>query len=225
MPSVSVDADAYTTLSELRQRVNYVGDDFFDDNAALRFDELLVRLEREARGIFVTLWGDQTPLTETDRVDEKRTTDDAALLLAYPVNDVSTVELKRSTGSDWTTLDADRYDYSDHRLILTNRARNAPRNRANELTRYAGRTTWQDLAAKIRVTYDRGFGAEPPADIKSVQVQLINQLLRNLKREQTVAAASPEEMAQMSAQAEVVTEEIRDRIADVTSPGGATMSV
>jgi len=210
----TVDADAFQPLGEI-----------FQDNAQLRFDELLVRLETESRGVFLTLWGDQPVVEETGRTDEKRATDDAAMLLVYPVNDVTKVETKKSVGADWKTLDSDRWDFTDHRLILANRQRYAPDRRGNnDLTEYASRATWRDIAAKVRVTYDRGFDPVP-GDIKSVQIQMINQYLRKLRREQTTAAASPEELAGVTDMNEVVTDEIRQRVSDVTSPGGATMSV
>jgi len=225
MVSVSVGADAFQPLEEIRDRVDYRGTDFFDDNAELRFDELLVRLERESRGVFVTLYGDETPLEETGRVDTMRATYDAAMLLVHPVQDVTKVEIRNSPGSDWRELDANRWDFTYHRLILSNRTRVGPNRRGNALADNATRATWRDIASNVRVTYDRGYGAEAPNDIKSVQVQLINQMLRKLRREQTTAAASPDELAGMSNMNEVVTEEIRERIHDVTKPGGATMSV
>lgn len=226
----TTDTGAYQSLADIRGRVNYEGEDLFpeDDNPQLRFDQLLVRLERESRGIFETLWGDETPIEETGRVDEKRATDDAAMLLAYPVQSVSKVEYKTTLASDWVTLDADRWDHTKHRLVLARRPNtNALRHRqrGNALASHAERATWMDLAATVRVTYDRGFSGGAPADVKSIQVDLINKFLRQLKGEQTVAAASPEEFAGITENAEVVTQEIRDRISDVTSPGGATMSI
>lgn len=225
----TVGSEGYQDLDAIRQRVDYGGSDLFNDNAALRFDQLLVRLEEESRGIFETLWGDQTPLTEEGRIDEKRATDDAAMLLVYPINDVTKVERKTTMGSDWKTLDSDWWDFTEHRLVLARRPNTNTlrhRQRGNPLTANANRSTWRDIASKIRVTYDRGFGSEPPADIKSIQISLINRMLRNLKGEQTVAAASPDELAGVASDFDAtVTDEIRDRVADVTSPGGATMSV
>lgn len=222
----TTDTGAYQSLSDLRERVDYRGGDFFDDNAELRYDQLLVRLEREARGIFETLWGDDTPAEETDRTDVMRATDDAAMPLVYPVQDVTQVEYKRTPASDYETLDSDRYDHSEHRLVLADRRRYGAESgrRGNVLAETAMRPEWSDLASKVRVTYDRGFDPVP-GDIKSLQVQLVNQMLRKLKREQTVGAASPEELAGMTNQAEVVTEEIRERVSDVASPGRGTMSV
>jgi hypothetical protein len=230
MPTVSVESGSYQDLETIRSRIDYKAEDFFaEQNAQLEFDELLVRLETEARGIFETLWGDQTPLEETGRVDEKRATDDAAMPLVYPIRDVTKVEYKTTIADDYDELDSDRWDFTDHRLVLaqrpnTNALRHTYRNQ-NRLAADATRATWGDLAAKIRVTYDRGFAGGAPADVKSIQIQLINQMLRNLKREQTVAAASPEEFAGQTETNEIVTDEIRARIDDVTAPGRATQSI
>jgi len=223
---VTTDPGSYQSLDQLRERVDYNGESLFSDNQELRFDELLVRLERESRGIFETLWGDETPLTETDRTDTMRATDDAAMPLVYPIQSVSTVEVKRTLGSDWDTLDPDWYDVTDHRLVLARRSAASRVRYDNELARNTRRASWRDLAAKVRVTYDRGFGSEPPADIQSIQVAIVNRMLRHLRQEQTVAAASPEEFAGVAADFDaVVDEQIRARISDVTAPGLATFSV
>lgn len=228
MVTVSTDADAYQDLARIRQRIDYEPHQFFDDNAALRFDELLVELESESRGIFETLWGDETPLTETDRTDELRATDNAAIPLVYPIQSVVKVERKLNLGGDWDTLDSDWYDVTQHRLVLARRPTINSlryRERGNDLAENARRLEWSDIAAKLRVTYDRGFGDTPPADILSIQIDLINNLLRQRKREQTVAAASPEEFAGQTETNEVVTDEIRARVADVTHPGMTFMSI
>lgn len=229
MVSVSVEPGAYQDLAQLRERIDYQGGDFFDDNEALRFDKLLVRLEQESRKIFETLWGDETVLTETERVDVIRATDDKAIPLVYPVTDIREVEYKIALSSDYETLDADKYDRTEHRLILADRpTANSMRirqQRANSLTRFAAAATWGDLATKLRVTYNRGFGSEAPSDVKQIQVQLVNRQLRHLKREQTVAAASPEELAGQADAGMVVNDDIRQRVADVTSPSRATQSI
>ena len=230
MPTVETPAEAYQDLARIRQRIDYEPDDFFaGGNAALRFDELLVEFEEEARGIFETLWGDQTPLEETDREDTlSSVASDPALTLVYPINDVTQVEYKISEGSDWQTMDADRYKHTSHHLILSERpTANVRRHRghSNPLTKHSDRAGWGDWAEKLRVTYDRGYGESPPSDILSIQVQLINNMLRARKREQTVAAASPEEFAGQTETNEIVTDEIRSRVADVTTPGMATMSI
>lgn len=229
MATVSTSGDAYQDLDAIRERLDYRGRDFFDEqNAQLRFDELLVRLERESRGIFETLWGDETPLSEDGRTDTLRTTDDAAIPLVYPIRDVTKVEYKTSIASDWETLDADRYDATDHRLVLAARPNlNALRGRRrhNVIAGIATRASWRDLGAKLRVTYDRGFSGGAPDDVVNIQNQMIQNALRHRKREQTVSSASPEELADATATPEMLTDDLRDRIADVTTPGKATLSI
>lgn len=228
MATVTENADAYQSIERLRERVEYEAGDFFSDNAQLRFDELLVELEAESRGIFETLWGDTTPLNEDGKQEVRQATDDAALSLTYPVRDVSTVEVRFVPDGDWQTLDARRYTHTEHHLILESGT--VPRTRYQRYerqsdARFAAKPTWVDFCEQLRVTYDRGFGTEPPADILSVQVQLVNGLLRQLRLEQTVEAASPDEYRAMTDGMEIVSDEIRQRVDDVTSPGRATMAL
>jgi hypothetical protein len=229
MATVSTDADAYQDLSRIRQRIDYEPEDFFDDNAALRFDELLVELEKESRGIFETLWGDQTALSETGRTDIVEPTDNAAIPLVYPITDVTEVEYKRTLRSDWEPLEPEWYRHTEHRLILSDRPNsNALRYRyarGNPIADAADRTTWGDLAEELRVTYDRGFNGDPPADILSIQIALIENMLGSRKLQETISAGSPGEMREVIAADDVVTEAIRSRISDVTSPGLATITV
>lgn len=228
MPTVSTGTGAYQDLETIRSRIDHEPEDLFSDNAALRFDELLVRLEEESRGIFETLWGDQTPLEETDRVDEKRTTDDAALKLAYPIRDVTKVERKVALSSDWKDLDDEWYDFDAHHLILARRPNTRlmrQRQQGNRIAGDAERAPWRALGEKIRVTYDRGFAGGAPADVKSVQIQMISNMLTKLRTDQTIAAGSPDELAQALDTDMIVTDEIRSRVGDVTSPGYATMSI
>lgn len=237
--------DPYQSLARIRARVDHEPNDFFEDNAEKRFDRLLMGttavgdtadgdpdewdgLEAEARGWIETMLGDETLNEETGRVDEIRPGYDSALTLVFPITDVTKVEYKTTLSADWQTLDADRYTHTEHNLILETcrRGRTALIDtRRNTLADAATRGTWADLAARLRVTYDRGF-AEIPLDIKSVQIQIINRMLRLLRAEQTFAAASPEEWQGVSPEFDrVITEDIRDRVADVTTLGGATSSV
>jgi hypothetical protein len=229
MPTVTTASGSYQDLDRIRQRIDYEAGDFFNDNAQLRFDELLVELERESRGIFETLWGDETPLTETDREDVIQPTDNAAIPLVYPIQSVATVEYKRTLSSTFEELDTEWYTHTEHRLILTDRPNsNALRYRyarGNPIADAAERTSWNDLAAKLRVTYDRGFGAEPPADILSIQVALIENMLGSRKLSETISAGSPEQIRESITADDVVTEAIRERVGDVTKPSLATITV
>jgi len=225
MPSVSVDNDAFQDLATLRSRIEHEAGDLYEANAQLQFDKLLVRLERESRGIFITLWGDEPILFETDRIDVRRATDDAAMSFPYPIQEVKKVERKRTLGDDWHELDADRWDFTEHRLVLARGTARRATLRGNSLASTARRASWANIAEKLRVTYDRGFETVP-GDILSVQVALVNRMVRQLKNEQTVGAASPGELADASvAMDNVVTQDIRDRISDVTSPSSATLSI
>jgi len=192
MATVSESPDAYQSLDRLRSRVEYEATDFFADNAQLRFDELLVELEEEARGIFETMYGDVTPKAEDGRVDTRQTTDDTALSLPYPIRDVTEVEVQYANGGDFETLEPRWYNHTEHNLILETDA--VPRTRYDlrndyGLPRFANSPTWVDLGERLRITYDRGFETLP-SDIVSVQVQIVNQLLRQLRLEQNVEAAS-----------------------------------
>jgi len=230
----------YQSLERLRARVEYEPGDLFDDadNAEKRFDRLLAGseavgepdgfrgLEAEARGIIETRLGDQTLAAEDGRVDTMRTDDDAAMSLVFPIRDVQKVEFKTTLRDDWRDLDADRFDFTNHSLVLSyGRRRSATRGgfRGNRLTRLATRLTWLDLAEKIRVTYDRGF-EDIPEDILAVQVSIVNRMLRNLKVEQNVAAMEPDQLEAMTASEAILTDDIRERIDQVTPLGGATQT-
>ncbi|AFH22520.1 hypothetical protein OSG_eHP28_00140 [environmental Halophage eHP-28] len=234
--------DRYNSIERLRARVDYNPSDFFENNEVKRFDRLLggepfvgddpdgwAGLEGEARAMINTLTGDETFNEELGRVDEIRATDDASIPLVYPIRDVSKVEAKTHIGGDYFDLDADQFDFSDHRLILADRTNRVGtgvgRRAANELIRHNQRTTWGDLYAKLRVTYDRGY--DPiPANIKAIQVAIVNRQLRMLRGEQAIAAASPDEFAGVSPQFDMVlTDDIRRRIEDLTPLAGATQSV
>jgi len=231
----------YQTLDRLRARVEYQPTDIFEesDNAEKRFDRLLAGseavgeadgfrgLEAEARGIIETRLGDNTLAAEDGRVDVMRTTDDSAMPLVFPIRDVQSVEYKLNLGDDFETLDADRWDFTDHNIILSYGRRMAESRhgfRGNRLTGFTARLTWLDVAEKIRVTYDRGFDPVP-ADVLSVQVAIVNRMLRNLKVEQNVAAMEPDQLEAMTASEAILTDDIRDRIDQVTPLGGATQAL
>ena len=240
--------DPYQSLERIRERVEHTPDDLFEENAEARFDRLImgtdatdpdapaaeswIGLEAESRGIIETLTGDQPLGREVDRVDEFRPSTDAAIPLVYPVESVASVEYKHSLRSDWRELDAHRWtmdrDGRGHTLILEAMRRGGGGRggtRRNTLADTANRATWGDLAAKLKVTYTRGF--DPiPADIQSVQIALINRMLRLMRAEQSFAAASPEEWQGVSPEFDrVITEDTRERLEDFTTIGAATMSM
>lgn len=227
MVTVTESADAYQSLARLRDRVEYEGTDFFTDNEELRFDELLIKLEAESRAIFENLWGDVTVAAEDGRIDTRQATDDEALPLPYPIRDVTEVEVQFTTGGDWETLEQRQYSHTEHNLILESntlpRTRYQIRQRRG-IERFAAQPSWVDLCERLRITYDRGFESIPQ-DILSVQVQIVNNLLRQLRLEQNVEAASPDEYRAMTDGMTVVNEEIQSRISSIASPGRSVMAI
>lgn len=222
--------DPYIPIDTLKTRVSYDGEQIFEEhNEEKRFHDLLEQLEDEARGLINTRTGDQTFNYESGRTDTFRATDDAAVPLVYPIRDVTQVEVKNSLASDWRTLDTDEYDFSKHRLILVRPTRGGSPStlqvqRKNPLLRDSNRMTWRDIATKIRVTYDRGWETIPP-DVQSVTVSIVNQLLRQLRNEQNVAQMEPEQIRSLTDASTVLTDDIRNRIDQITKLGGWVQSV
>lgn len=218
---------AYQTVDDLKELIDYEGSDFYDHNEDKQFDDLLTRLEKISRSAIENRVGDETFAEETGRVDTFRATDDASIPLVYPVNDVTKVEGKTTLSDDWTVIDADRYDFTDHRLILakwTGRATLVASARNNPLTQYSNRQTWRDLYTKLRVTYDRGFSTIPH-NIQQIQADIVTRLLRKLRREQSVAGLEPDQIAAMDSASAVLTDDLKDRIDSITGLGGKTQSV
>jgi len=231
--------DRYQPIERLKARVDYEPTDFFENNEDKRFDRLLggeayvgddpdgwAGLEAESRAIINTNTGDETWSEELGREDVLRPPDNPQLPLVYPVQQIQSVEIKRSRRDDFETLDDYEYDHTGHALVLARQSRTIKNGRSlrptNELLSTTKRTTWMDVAVSVRVTYDRGFNPVP-TDIQHIQVRLVNQALRQLKAEQTIAAANPEQFAGVSPDKDaVLTESIRQRIDDLTPLGGAT---
>lgn len=233
--------EPYQSLERLKARLEYDAEDLFDerDNAAKRFDRLLggteavgdgpgwQGLEAEARAIIENYASDEPFSRGEGRVDTMRATDDSSIPLVYPIQSIQQVEIKRSLRRDWEVLDADRYDNTDHRLVLAyerGRRRGTEGTRRNTVADRATRRTWVDVAAKLRVTYDRGFDPVP-YDVQSVQVAIVNRMLRNLKTEQNIAAMEPDQIESVTTAEAIMTDDIRDRITSITALGGATQSI
>lgn len=221
---------AYVTTADLIDRIEYEAADFYDVNEQQQFEDLVGTLESEAVGLLESRWGDQTFEEETDKTETFQATDDAALLMPYPITDVSKVEVKVSIGADWNTLDSDRYDFTPHRLILaeTTRRRSSQyhteSHMTNPLNRWAGRATWGDYYAKLRVTYTRGF--DPlPEDVSHIVIEAVENMLRDLRIEQTVDALDPSQAEQYVNAGGAMPENLKEKIDTITSPGGATLSV
>jgi hypothetical protein len=237
--------DPYQSLQRIRARIDHEPDELFpeNDNPEKRFDRLIMGtdavgdgpawegLEAESRAIIENLWSDTTFNTET-RTDEPNPPDNASLPLAWPVNDVTEVEYRRSLRQDFQTLEDWKYRHTEHLLILEIGSRAGVSSTAqgysrttNELLSTTTRRTWSDVAVEVRVTYDRGFETVP-YDVQNIQIDLINRMIRKLRQEQTLAAAAPEDYAGVGEDLDsVVDESVRERVLDITPPGGATRAL
>jgi len=238
---MTTDGDPYQSLERLKMRLEYDATDLFDsdDNAAKRFDRLLMGtaevgdgdafdgLEAEARSLIESYHSDEPFTRQEDRVDEIRALDETAIPLAYPVESVASVEIKRSLRSDYHELADHRWDATDHRIVLAygpRRGGGRRGTRRNVLADSAGRAEWAQIAEKIRVTYTRGY--DPiPADIRGIQVDLINRMLRNLRTEQTISAMEPDQIEAVTSAEAIVTEDIEARIRSHTPLGSTVRSV
>jgi len=242
-------SEPYQSLERLRARIDFEPDDLFGEsaNAEKRFDRLLMGeaavgdapkgdgwrgLEAEARDIIENLSGDIPYNREPERVDEVRAPDTATIQLAYPVNSVATVEVKRTLRDDYEELRDYQYDVTDHHLIAEfgtragqTRQANGSRRPVNELLYTTQRMNWRDRVRKVRVTYDRGY-EEVPYQIQSAQADLVGRAIRKMRADQTFAAASPDEFAGVSPEFDdLLTDEIRRRIEDTTSLSGSARAL
>jgi len=209
---------SYMTTSEIKERVNYDKDDFNLETAG--FDDLLEQVEEESRALIESYKGDITFSQET-RVQTIKSSDDSGIPLEFPVNDITSsgVEYKKTLSDDWTELEEDRWDYSEHNLILRKLPRTYSRYHRNR--RYDpvqidhNRTTWSEFSTKIRVTYDRGY-SDIPANVINIQLTLINKILRQLKHEQGISGLDPQNVSTYADIDILMTQDVRERLDEIT---------
>lgn len=227
----------YVSLERFRERVTYDPEDFFRDshNPERRFDRLAKRALSEATSIINNNTGDETWHRETDRTEILPAPSGRILGLVYPVVEVSSVErlyfAGAGGGGDFRTLPERSYRATEHGVILRRSRGRSPRSRSvgrehpNNLTDAAGAAEWGDIGQEIRVTYTRGYDEIPP-NIKELTTTIANRVLRNLKNEQNVAAASPDELAGVSPEFDkVLSDGIKESLDGLTTLGGATYTV
>jgi len=227
----------YVSLERFRERVTYEPEDFFHDshNPERRFDRLAKRALSEATSIINNNTGDETWHRETDRTDIHPAPSGRILGLVYPVVEVSSVERLYLSGAggggQFREIPDRSYAATEHGVKLrSNRSRAArfsnPRVAdPNGLTRNADSAEWSSMGTEVRVTYTRGY-EEIPANIKQLTTNIANRMLRNLKNEQNVAAASPDELAGVSPEYDrVISDSIQESLDGLTTLGGATYTV
>lgn len=204
----------YASNSEIKDRIEFDGQDFYDVNPSDDFDDLITTLEKESRAIINGQIGGETLEEETDRKDTLIAPDNQKLELVYPVNSVSKVEVYRRDG--WHTLDSSRYQHTEQNLMLDPAIRREYGNylryrQINPLRQHSNELTWLDVGTRVRVTYDRGHSTIPQG-VKEAQIAIINRQLTLLRQDQNISAMSPEEATQALNNREILTDDIKERM-------------
>ena len=220
----------YTELSTLKQRIEYKGDDYYDIHPEEKFDELLTQLEKESRQLINNHKGSAglsfTFEKETDRTDTIRAPNARTVQLVYPVQNVSKVEIELFD-KGYNELDDTSYDSTRHNLILQRSAFpfiNDTRQRKRKLDRNITDPTWNDICTKVRVTYTRGYDSIPE-NVKNVQIQMINKMLRNLRMEQGIQSVEPDNVSQFVDAGTVMSEDIRQSLDDISASKSPVVAV
>lgn len=213
---------AYQTVDEIKARVHYRKEDFdLDTND---FQTLLETVEEESRALIESFMGDFTFEKETDRVDVINSSYSEGVPLVYPVDKVSKVEYKRRASSDWEELDEDHWYNTEHRLVLDRYPRQYERRRHFHRRIGDRKRKWKDISTQISVTYDRGYD-NIPANVKNIQLDIINKILRRLKNEQSVSAMDPEQMQALELADKVMSDDILERLNQITRLKNVVRSV
>ena len=210
----------YTDIETIKDRVEYEGEDFYDLNPESNFDELLTQLEKESRSIIENHMGDVSFSEETDKEEEFVNPSGTRIQLDYPINNVSKIEVLRHIGDNYETLDSDLYEVSKHGVNLEKYPNDekflTARYHQNPLGHNVNKVRWENIAEKVRITYDRGF-TDVPQNIKSIQITIVNRLLRQLKNEENIQALSPDEAANLPERQVILTDELKNRLDNVTN--------
>jgi len=234
-------SDAFVSKSTLKNRIEYEGEDFYDINPESGFDDLLAQLEKESRDAMNNYKGSASRSVtfniETDRVDEYRAPGSRTIPLVYPIQDgssdgttyegVKEVEIKRRPGQEWSTLGSDAWDYTKHHLILERYAFplvERLRRNVRLLNRRIDQPNWSDLSTKVRVTYDRGYLSIPDL-VKSIQINIINRMLGELRQGQNIEALKPEEMGEIIEGQKALVDKEKDDLDNITSAKAPIVSV
>jgi len=209
---------AYLTVDEITPQIHYDKSDFDLDESS--FDSLLETFEEQSRSYIESYKGDVTFSKESNKIHQMIAPDSSAIPLAYPIDTINSIEYKRKMSGDWHTLDTDRYTNTEHRVIL----RRYPElflqrkglHRNNKLEFDMNRMNWSDFAVELRVDFDRGFDSIPD-NVINIQIEMIRRMLRKLKMEQNVSTMNPEDLESITQANLVMTEDIKDRLDEITS--------
>ncbi len=186
----------YASLDEIKTRSSFLPHNFSEYNEEEEFDELLTMLEEETRDYINSFFGVETLHKTTNITKVMDAPNERRVRLRFPIDNVSNVEIRSSSSSSWTTFDSGSYRYTDRELVLdksqrSRRHRSGVRSIGKSINRdFQNLNTWLDVCNQIRITYTAGYDTIP-SEIKNIQIEMINRLLRKQKISQTVSALSP----------------------------------
>ena len=210
----------YVSNSEIKARIDFNGEDFYDINPEQKFDELITNLEEDSRAEINGQIGGRTYEKETDRTDTLDAPDKDILELVFPIQSISQVETFRRDG--WKTLDDERYEHTAHNLELLPVIRHEYGNylryrHENPLSQRTKELVWCDIATRVRVTYDRGYD-EIPHMIKEAQIDMVNRMLIHLRQDQNISKIKPDQVTEQLKNRTILTEDIMERLGRVSRP-------
>lgn len=220
----------YLTATAIEDRISYKGEQFFTTATATNFESLLETLEEESRALIESYMGDVTFSEETGKELEVVAPDSIYIELKFPVTSITKVEIKYTANGSYNTMDTERYYYSKHALYLAEHGiaySDMSRRRwlmRNPISRDLKRVTWRDSCYEVKVTYDRGY-SDIPSNVKGIQLSLINNMLRNLRLEQSIGSIEPDAVTSYIEAGKVFTSDIKARLDGITSFGGTTVVV
>ena len=212
----------YLTLSELKATVEPAareGEEFYQTNPEPKYEDLLERLEKQARAIVDGQIKGEGYTREDGRVDTENAPDKPELQLVQPIDEVTKVEITAKADGEWKTLDTDLYSFDNQGIRL--RSQLIPNqyrfyNVQNPLKRNSNRARWSDIADRVRVTYDRGYTVgNVPQDVKEVTREIVRRILVHLRQEQNLANLSPDDIQGFN-QRQILTDDIQNRVNQIS---------
>lgn len=212
----------YLSLQELKDATVPTGfepGDYFETHPQENYDDLLQRLEEQSRAIINNQLQGEGYEEETDRVDTETAPDKPELQLAFPVQDVSKVEVQSIPDGDWTELETNLYSFDEQAVRLREQLvidKNRFWNIMNPLRRNSSRATWASIGDRVRITYDRGYSTSNiPETIKEVQREIIRRMLTHLRQDQNLGNLSPDANPEFN-ERRLLTDDIQERIGRIT---------
>ena len=217
----------YQDLNRIKLRLSkqFKAEKFFTDDPVTNFDLLLVELEKESRAI-IESYKDDVSFAETVYTDEIMSAPFGSRLpLVYPVVEVNKIEYRRHQDMPWREMEPRLYRVTKHGVMLRRvpRRRDASRSgiykARNPLLDRAHRLRFIDFGEEIRITYTAGH--DPiPADVLHIQIRLINNMLTELRKDQTHLPADPRGIMESVREERIFTEDIKRLLDHITRHHG-----